>query len=97
VISAAARSWFRWEAQSWQGVPGIAETVAGSNTDLQPSEGVVVEVHADVFRLEGMHPLDFLEDLLGDVAVRDVALLGGAELDEVVDLPQVPGEQDIGG
>ena len=41
-----------------------------------------------------MDPLDFLEDLLGDVAVRDVALLGGAELDEVVDLPQVPGEQD---
>ena len=44
-----------------------------------------------------MHPLEFLEDLLGDVAIGDVALFGGAELDEVVDLPQVPGEQDIGG
>jgi hypothetical protein len=39
-------------------------------------------------------PLDFLEDLLGDVAVGDVPLLGGTQLHEVVDLPQVPGEQD---
>ena len=78
-------------------MPGIAETVVGSRTDLQAGEGVVVQVHADVFGQERVHPLDFLEDLLGDVAVRDVALLGGAELDEVVHLPQVPGELDIGG
>jgi len=65
--------------------------------DLQPGESVVFEVHPDVFGQERVHSLDFLEDLLGDVAVRDVALLGGAELDEVVDLPQVSGEQDIGG
>jgi hypothetical protein len=58
---------------------------------------VVVEVHADVFGQERVHPLHFLENPLGDVAVRDVALLGGAELDEVVDLPQVPAELDIGG
>jgi len=42
-------------------------------------------------------PLDFLEDLLGDVAVRDVPLLRGAQLDEMVDLAEVPGELDIGG
>ena len=64
---------------------------------LQPREGVVVEVHADVFRQERVDPLDLLEDLLGNVAVRDVGLLGGAELDEVVDFPQVPGELDFGG
>jgi hypothetical protein len=44
-----------------------------------------------------MDPLDFLEDLLGDVAVGDVALLGGTQRDEVVDLPEAPGELDIGG
>jgi hypothetical protein len=42
-------------------------------------------------------PLDFLEHLLGDMAVRDVPLLGGAQLGEVVDLQKVPGELDIGG
>jgi len=40
---------------------------------LQAREGVVVEVHADVFGQERVHPLDFLEDLLGDVE-GDVAL-----------------------
>ena len=35
-----------------------------------------------------------LEHLLGDVAVRDVPLLRRAQLDEVVDLPEAPGEQD---
>jgi len=40
---------------------------------------------------------EFLEDLLGDVAVGDVPLLGGAQLDEVVDLPVVPGGLEIGG
>lgn len=44
-----------------------------------------------------MDPLDFLEHLLGDVAVRDVPLLGGTQQDEVVDLPEAPGELDIGG
>lgn len=64
---------------------------------LQPGQGVVVEVHADVACEERMDPLDFLEDLLGDVAVGDVPLLGGTKLHEVKDLPEVPGEPDIGG
>ena len=40
-----------------------------------------------------MDPLDFLEDLLRNVSVRDVALSRGAQLDEVMDLAEIPGEQ----
>ena len=62
-------------------------------TALQAGEGVVSEINPDVFGEEGVDPLDFLEHLLGDVAVRDVPLLRRAQLDEVVDLAEIPGEQ----
>jgi hypothetical protein len=60
-------------------------------------DGVAIIPRCVVFGEERVDPFDFLEDLLGDVAVRDVPLLGGAELHEVVDLPEVPGELHIGG
>jgi hypothetical protein len=77
--------------------PGVVETIAGRGAALQPGEGVVVEVRADALCQQGVDALDFLEDLLDDVAVRDVPLLGGTQLDEVMDLAEVPGELDIGG
>ncbi len=80
-----------------QDADGIVENVMARWVDLQASEGVVVEVHLDVLRQERVDPFDFLEDLLRDVAVQDVALLGGAELDEVMDLAEIPGELGIGG
>ena len=41
--------------------------------------------------------MDLGENLLGDVAVGDVSLLGGAQLDEVVDLAEIPGKLEVGG
>jgi hypothetical protein len=71
--------------------------VASDGSRLQAGEGVVVEVHADVFGEERVDPLDLGENLLGDVAVGDVSLLGGAQLDEVVDLAEIPGKLEVGG
>ena len=41
-----------------------------------------------------MDPLHFPEDLLGDLAVGGVPLPAGAQLHEVMDLAQIPREQD---
>ena len=52
-----------------------------------------MQVNPDVAGEERLDAIQLPEDLVGDSSVGLVALARGAELDEVMDLAQVPGEE----